>query len=59
MHTSLEGMTDDLSEIELEKMFDEFIPGEDPSAGYLKHCHYDARTADAAKESDLNPIIVC
>ena len=38
-------MEDDLSKIELDKMFEEFIPGDDPSADYLAHCHYDARIA--------------
>ena len=51
-------MEDNLSEIEPEKMFKDFIPGDDPSADYLAHCHYDARVADVRKESELNSIIV-
>ena len=34
-----------MSGIELEKIFEEFIPGDDPSADYLAHYHYDARVA--------------
>ncbi|EJF58077.1 hypothetical protein DICSQDRAFT_149368 [Dichomitus squalens LYAD-421 SS1] len=50
-------MADNLSEIELEKMFEEFIPGEDPCADYLTHCDFDPHVADVEKESDLNPKI--
>ncbi|KAI1783668.1 hypothetical protein LXA43DRAFT_1102241 [Ganoderma leucocontextum] len=50
-------MADNLSEVDIEKMFEEYIPGGDPSASLLDHCHYDAGVADATKESDLNPIL--
>ncbi|TBU54133.1 hypothetical protein BD310DRAFT_828649 [Dichomitus squalens] len=50
-------MADNLSEIELEKMFEEFIPGEDPCGDYLTHCDYDSHVAKVKKESDLNPKI--
>ena len=57
--TDMDRMADHLSEMELEKMFEEFIPGDDPDADYFAHCHYDARVADVKKENELNPMIVC
>ena len=51
-------MEDNLSEIELEKIFEELIPGDDPSADYLAGCDYDAQVAGVKKESELNPKIV-
>ena len=51
-------MADNLIEMELDEMFEEFVPGDDPSADYIAHCHYDARVADVRKESELNSIIV-
>lgn len=56
--TGLGAMADHLSEIDLETMFEEFVPGDDPSADYLAGCDYDAQVAGVKKESELNPKIV-